>query len=168
MMVLRTCQQVEGGLPANVKSKMMFNIILDFFVGLVPFLGDIADALFRANTRNAVELENYLRKKGAENIKAQGGRLPAVDPTDPHEFDKLENAAPPEYTTTAPTQQAPMCPAASAQGVTGTATETRETRPDPSGSKSGGWFSGFGRKSKSQDEEMAMTGQPSMPPRPAV
>lgn len=43
MMVLRTCQQVEGGLPAAVKSKMMFNIVLDFGIGLVPFLGDIAD-----------------------------------------------------------------------------------------------------------------------------
>lgn len=43
MMVFRTCGQVEGGLPNAVKAKMMFNIILDFGVGLVPFLGDIAD-----------------------------------------------------------------------------------------------------------------------------
>ena len=43
LMVLRTCQQVEGGLPANVKAKMYFNIILDFGIGLVPILGDVAD-----------------------------------------------------------------------------------------------------------------------------
>ncbi len=43
IMVLRTCQQVEGGLPADVTSKMYFNIILDFGIGLVPFLGDVAD-----------------------------------------------------------------------------------------------------------------------------
>jgi len=43
VMVLRTCEQVEGGLPADVKSKMMFNIVVDFAIGLVPFLGDIAD-----------------------------------------------------------------------------------------------------------------------------
>lgn len=43
MMVLRTCEQVEGGLPSSVKSKMMMNIVLDFGIGLVPFLGDIAD-----------------------------------------------------------------------------------------------------------------------------
>lgn len=43
MMVLRTCQQVEGGLPKDVQAKMMFNIIVDFGIGLVPFLGDIAD-----------------------------------------------------------------------------------------------------------------------------
>lgn len=43
LMVLRTCQQVEGGLPNSVRSKMVFNIIVDFAVGLVPFIGDIAD-----------------------------------------------------------------------------------------------------------------------------
>jgi hypothetical protein len=43
LMVLRTCEQVEGGLPADVKSKMYINIILDFGIGLVPFLGDLAD-----------------------------------------------------------------------------------------------------------------------------
>ncbi|OBT59766.1 hypothetical protein VE03_10602, partial [Pseudogymnoascus sp. 23342-1-I1] len=37
MMVYRTCQQVEGGLPAAVHSQMMFNIVIDFFIGLVPF-----------------------------------------------------------------------------------------------------------------------------------
>jgi hypothetical protein len=46
MMVLRTCQQVEGGLPSGVKSKMMFNIILDFGIGLVPFIGDLADGKY--------------------------------------------------------------------------------------------------------------------------
>jgi hypothetical protein len=43
MMVYRTCQQVEGGLPVAVRSQMMFNIVIDFFIGLVPFLGDMAD-----------------------------------------------------------------------------------------------------------------------------
>ncbi len=43
MMVLRTCTQVEGGLPADVKSKMMFNVIVDFVVGLIPFFGDLGN-----------------------------------------------------------------------------------------------------------------------------
>jgi hypothetical protein len=88
IMLLQTCQEVEGGLPAEVKSKMYFNIILDFGIGLVPFLGDIADAVFRANTRNAVVLEKYLRQKGAAALKAQGKALPAIDPSDPDEYDK--------------------------------------------------------------------------------
>lgn len=43
VMVFRTCSQIEGGLPASVRSKMIFNIIIDFCIGLIPFLGDIAD-----------------------------------------------------------------------------------------------------------------------------
>jgi hypothetical protein len=43
IMVLRTCEQVEGGLPSSVKSKMYVNIAIDFAVGLVPFFGDIGD-----------------------------------------------------------------------------------------------------------------------------
>ncbi len=51
--VVRTCEQIDGGLPVAIQSRMYFNIMLDFAIGLVPFLGDIADAIFRANTRNA-------------------------------------------------------------------------------------------------------------------
>lgn len=107
-MVLRTCTQIEGGLPADVKSKMMFNIIVDFAIGLVPFLGDIADALFRANTKNAVVLEEHLRKKGAKALKAQGHQAPIEDPTDPRLFDSQlsdEHGPPPQYASAAPTPQ---------------------------------------------------------------
>jgi hypothetical protein len=88
LMVVRTCQQVEGGLPASVKTKMMFNIVLDFGIGLVPFVGDLVDALFRANTRNAIVLEEYLRDQGAKKLKAQGRVVP-VDPTDPDVYDEI-------------------------------------------------------------------------------
>lgn len=87
LMVIRTCQQVEGGLPKTVNATMMFNLALDFAVGLVPFIGDLADMLFRANTKNAIVLEEFLRKKGAANLKAQG-RSSTHDNTDPVEFDK--------------------------------------------------------------------------------
>ena len=63
LMVFKTCQQVEGGLSSRVKSKMMFNIIVDFSVGLVPFLGDVADAFWKANTKNALLLERFLIEK---------------------------------------------------------------------------------------------------------
>ncbi|APA10851.1 hypothetical protein SS1G_03491 [Sclerotinia sclerotiorum 1980 UF-70] len=103
MMVLRTCNKVDGGLPNGVKSKMMFNIMLDFAVGLIPFAGDLVDAVFRANTRNALELERHLRDKGAKILKAKGEGLPAVDVTDPHEFDlydeQLSDEEPPRYTS---------------------------------------------------------------------
>lgn len=63
LMLVKSCQKIDGGLPATLRARMMFNIALDFGLGLVPLLGDIADAIFRANTRNAWLLEVYLTKK---------------------------------------------------------------------------------------------------------
>jgi hypothetical protein len=151
VMVMRTCQQVEGGLPMDVQSKMYFNIALDFGIGLVPFLGDVADALFRANTRNAVVLEKYLRDKGAKNLKAQGQSPPAIDPTDPEEYDKHMNAQygpPPQYQHGEQsghlTQQPPLQP-----------TRPQDRAPVANPPKSGGgWFGGFGsKKTKQADVE---------------
>lgn len=145
IMVMRTCEQVEGGLPADVKSKMYFNIVLDFGIGLVPFLGDIADAVFRANTRNAVELEKFLRAKGAKALKAQGHSVPAVDPSDPNEYDRIlqeERGPPPAYDTNALAQ-----PPRPTNGHNAT------TAPNSAPQK-GGWFSGFsGRKTQQADVE---------------
>ena len=145
IMVLRTCQQVEGGLPKDVQAKMMINIILDFGIGLVPFLGDLADALFRANTRNAVVLEKYLRQQGAKNLKQQGQTQRLTDPTDPDEFDRHlreELGPPPQYTT---------APSSRHDNGSGRPAQTQESRvPDKS---RGGWFSGFGSKQKQPDIE---------------
>ncbi|KAA6408608.1 MAG: PH domain-containing [Lasallia pustulata] len=63
LMVYRTCCKVED-LDNNTKSKMVMNIVIDAFIGLVPVLGDFADALWRCNTKNAIELEKFLTKKG--------------------------------------------------------------------------------------------------------
>lgn len=57
------CAKIDGGLPASLHARMMFNIMLDFGLGLVPIVGDIVDAIFRANTRNAWLLETYLVKR---------------------------------------------------------------------------------------------------------
>lgn len=173
MMVLRTCQQVEGGLPVDVKSKMMFNIIIDFVIGLVPFIGDLADAVFRANTKNAAELEKYLRKKGANNLRMSGIQQPLVDPSDPDEFDRMmNNGSPPEYTNEAPRQQQPMRPAeantvleaqaqqqraaqgnmnAGSSGKMGPSTTTNTTAPQKSGGFLGGLFGG--KKNRQMDVE---------------
>src|ERR1700709_1196008 len=91
LMVLRTCQQVEGRLPTHVKIKMYINIILDFSIGLIPLFGHIADALFRANIRNAVVLEDYLCAKGAKALKARGQRVPTIDPSDSDKFGQFED-----------------------------------------------------------------------------
>jgi len=75
------CQTVTGGLPPNITSKMWFNgtfatgprvcgsvadtgvVAVDFALGLVPILGDLADASWRCNTKNVSVLERYLKEK---------------------------------------------------------------------------------------------------------
>jgi len=157
IMVLRTCQQVEGGLPSSIKSKMYLNIVIDFGVGLVPFFGDLADALFRANTKNAIILEQHLREKGAKALKAQGRPAPAIDPSDPDQYDQhlLEDSPPPTYTSTTPTRQ----------GTTsnnGHVRPVEETVPE----ERGGWFSRSASKKKQPDVERGVRRED--PPLPGV
>lgn len=88
LMVFRTCCQVEGGLPSGVKAKMMLNIVVDFAIGLIPFAGDVADAMFRCNTKNAIVLETHLREVGKKNLRKAGKAIPATDPSDPDFFEE--------------------------------------------------------------------------------
>lgn len=111
LMVVRKCEEIDGGLPSRLRMMMLINVVIDFIIGLVPFVGDIADAIYKANTRNAVILEKHLREKGAKRLKNQAKRqnLPAienmqeriVDHSLPEEWDKQESGVvespPPGY-----------------------------------------------------------------------
>lgn len=98
LMVIKTCDQIEGGLPSRLRMMMMMNLIIDFIIGLVPFVGDVVDAIYKCNTRNAVLLEKHLREKGGgglSNKKRQhdtGGvqDTSGVDMSLPDEFDKAD------------------------------------------------------------------------------
>jgi hypothetical protein len=46
IMVMRTADKITGGLPADVRMKMYINIIVDFGIGLVPFLGDVSSSRY--------------------------------------------------------------------------------------------------------------------------
>ncbi|EHK47317.1 hypothetical protein TRIATDRAFT_217932 [Trichoderma atroviride IMI 206040] len=105
LMVYRTCCQVEGGLPTSVRLQMLINIVLDFAVGLVPFLGDLVDAVFRANTRNAALLEEHLRQKGKTELRKSGLPVPAVDPSSAQEYDRIQREDPPEYRSNPPSRR---------------------------------------------------------------
>lgn len=71
LMVLWTCEKVDGRLDPVVRSKMIMNIIIDGVIGFVPFLGDIADTFFRANVKNCILLERFLTERGKKNLEAQ-------------------------------------------------------------------------------------------------
>lgn len=48
---------------STVQKKMIRNMLIEFFGGLVPIFGDAFDAIFKANTRNTQLLRNYLQNQ---------------------------------------------------------------------------------------------------------
>jgi hypothetical protein len=73
IMVIGTCKQIEGGLPKDVKWRMYVNIILDFTIGLIPIISDVADALLRANVRNVSQ--DWILRKVVKNEGCKNGGL---------------------------------------------------------------------------------------------
>lgn len=173
LMVVHTCQQIEGGLPQGVKMKMYFNVLVDFGIGIVPFLGDLADAVFRANTRNALLLEDYLREAGKKNLRQSGLPVPAVDPSDPHEFDRLQREDSPPHASQQPDRQPAMttAPARTQNGngngansgpAAPAAARVKESGAGGSGvpSRSGSLFGFGGGRPRQNDVEMGVVDGP--------
>ncbi|KAI0127777.1 PH domain-containing protein [Xylariales sp. AK1849] len=159
MMVVNTAKQVEGGLPSSILLQMYLWVLVDLIVGFVPFAGDVGDALLKANSRNSVLLEEHLREKGKKNLRKSGQPIPAVDPSDPDEFDRFQSSSQTEYVSEQPgrhggmsANQAPKSQIPQSSGVT----QTREDRRS-----GGGSFFGFGgnKKSRPVDPEMGHTGE---------
>ena len=50
----------RAGAPTSVLVRMAGNVAIDALVGSVPLLGDVFDVAFRANSRNAKLLEDWL------------------------------------------------------------------------------------------------------------
>lgn len=44
MNIVSLAKSIDGGLPESVVAQMYANVVVDFGVGLIPFIGDIADA----------------------------------------------------------------------------------------------------------------------------
>lgn len=49
--------------PRALKIRMLMNIALDFVLGSVPVVGDIADVAFRKNARNVALLEAWAARQ---------------------------------------------------------------------------------------------------------
>ncbi|KAF3908394.1 hypothetical protein ABW21_db0200370 [Orbilia brochopaga] len=101
LMVVRTATQVS--LPTTLLLHMLINVAFDFLIGLIPFLGDLIDAGYKCNTRNAVLLERHLRQVGRARLKEQGitdpedDSLPhhSAEDSAPSDIDLEAQAAPP-------------------------------------------------------------------------
>lgn len=54
---------IRHGVSSQLLVQMLGNILLDYLVGIVPLLGDLFDATFKANTRNLELLKAYYAQK---------------------------------------------------------------------------------------------------------
>jgi hypothetical protein len=71
-LVVRKCKQAE--IPGWLLSKMLANNAISAAVSFIPLIGDVILAQFRANSRNAALLEEFLRVRGEEFLAAQQGQ----------------------------------------------------------------------------------------------
>ncbi|KAA1467092.1 hypothetical protein DENSPDRAFT_750282, partial [Dentipellis sp. KUC8613] len=65
LLVIRKAKKAD--LPPWLIQRMLLNLALATSVGLVPIVGDILLAVYRANSRNAALLEEYLRVRASEH-----------------------------------------------------------------------------------------------------
>jgi len=77
-LVVKKAKQAE--IPDWLVRRMLLNNLISAGVGFVPFAGDVILATYKANSRNAALLEEYLRIRGDEYLKAAAKRSedPAV------------------------------------------------------------------------------------------
>jgi len=56
------------GVPKQVLHKMIFNVGIDWFLGLVPLVGDLFDLGYKSNTRNAMMLRQHLENDASNGF----------------------------------------------------------------------------------------------------
>ncbi|KAI1797152.1 hypothetical protein LXA43DRAFT_878432 [Ganoderma leucocontextum] len=77
VLVVRKAKQAE--IPGWLLSRMLLNNAISAGVGFIPIVGDIVLAMYKANSRNAALLEEYLRVRGEEFLKPEDERKQAKD-----------------------------------------------------------------------------------------
>ena len=106
LMVVSTCKKIEGGLPRNLQMHMLLNVAFDFFIGLVPFIGDLADAMYKCNTRNAILLEEHLKKRGQRRLKRPGHEMTGIE-DGAHDTEGYQSPSRPTTSTAEPARPEP-------------------------------------------------------------
>lgn len=171
LLFTKACK-IDGGLPQNLKMWMLINIVLDFVVGLVPFLGDLADAAFKCNTKNVKLLEKYLDKKyrpggsgrddrnlaGVDREKRRKNRASGIyDYRDPPAATAFEDFSDEEEGRRQFVNQGRRDDARAATDGTGSVRQPERTRaPEDRSGKRGSWFSG-GRSASNRPRDQMPT-----------
>ncbi|WRT70788.1 uncharacterized protein IL334_007787 [Kwoniella shivajii] len=69
-------------IPQSLLTKMLANNAISAGLGFIPIAGDIFLAAWKANSRNAHLLEEFLRIRGQELLAAQGHGVSALHPNE--------------------------------------------------------------------------------------
>jgi hypothetical protein len=179
LMVVRKCNKVEGGLPPAVLIQMLIWVVIDFVIGLVPFVGDLLDASIKANTKNVRILERHLdskykpsevtRRQREEAEEAKQRNQEYHTPAPATVYEDMSDEELPRYSsrTHSPAGAAePRRPEAARVPVETRPTTQQPMREERRPSK-GGWFSSGGagsggrnnsRRERPRDEEMGRSG----------
>lgn len=65
--ILMNSRSIDGGLPLDIQLLFLFNIAVDFFLSLLPIVGDLIEMGYKANLRNFLLLEKHLVRVGQKN-----------------------------------------------------------------------------------------------------
>ncbi|KZV86912.1 hypothetical protein EXIGLDRAFT_724341 [Exidia glandulosa HHB12029] len=80
-LVVRKARKAE--LPGWLVQRMLLNNTISAAIGFVPIVGDVILAAYKANSRNAWLLDEYLRIRGEEMLKAKAVRSEDVSVVKP-------------------------------------------------------------------------------------
>lgn len=75
LMVLRDIRNATEGLPADITTQCLFNILVDFVFSLVPIVGDIVSVAYKPNCRNAMLIENHIDQKYGKLANVKTGSI---------------------------------------------------------------------------------------------
>ena len=66
--LLRLTWRLDYGFPLDLQILFIINIVIDFVLGLIPFVGTIIEIGYKANSRNYLLLEKHLQRVGEEKL----------------------------------------------------------------------------------------------------
>jgi hypothetical protein len=64
-------KSLRYGVPKEIVTRMLANVLADLLLGAIPVVGDLADMWFRANERNVALLKEYLGDEARDVIDAE-------------------------------------------------------------------------------------------------
>ncbi|KAK4051549.1 Endocytosis and vacuole integrity protein [Microbotryomycetes sp. JL201] len=160
-LVLRKCRQAE--LPAMLSQRMAFNQAVAFGIGLVPFVGDLLAAVWKANSRNAALLEAFL----IERAKKQSSGNANVEDADAR---KVIDSSRIDRMTGEPTGTGTYTPPPGSIGGGNAASSTISTGPGKTPARGRSWYGWGGAKRDAtqgtghMDETQPLTAQTAYQP----